>query len=346
VPSATGSISAALALVPLPMAVVDLGDSRVVAANEACERLVVEPGRTVVGRWVHEFTAPERLEIAKENFRSLMTRVEGYQVHGRVVPENGREFSALFWVRRLHLDDTSALAAIVVLPDDPGPRPVNQTIVASTDVDAGFLETDQDWNIDYCSNDICDLLGYEPDNFIGNALLGMVHPVDAPDFLLAVTQAVTSRRAIVARVRLKTRDLSWRDTECLVAAMSKDEPPRLAVVVTVARSDSERGASSRAAELEQHMWRIALEVRAAGLTPALSDTFPLGPTKEFGEMTTRQREIVARLAAGKKVKEIARDMYLSPSTVRNHLTAVFRRFGVHSQLELISVLKNLWDPRS
>jgi DNA-binding NarL/FixJ family response regulator len=94
------------------------------------------------------------------------------------------------------------------------------------------------------------------------------------------------------------------------------------------------------------MWRIAVEVRAAGLTPAPGETISLDPIKEFEEMSTRQREIVARLAAGERVKEIARDMYLSPSTVRNHLTAVFRRFGVHSQLELISVLKDLSGPRT
>jgi DNA-binding NarL/FixJ family response regulator len=327
------------------MAVVDLDESRVVAANEACERLVVEPGGTVVGRSLHEFTAPNRREIAEANMMSLRTRVEGFLVDGRLVPENGREFSALFWVRRLRFDHTSALAAIVILPNDPGYRLVEPTVVGSTDVDAGFLETDQDWNIDYCSEDIRDLLGFEPDDLIGEALLGMVHPADAPDFLLAVTQAATSRKAIVARMRLKARELSWRDTECLVAAMSQDEPPRLAVVVTTAKSDSEGVVPSRAAELEKHMWRIAMEVRAAGLTPTLGEAFPLGPTKELGEMTSRQREIVARLAAGERVKEIARDMYLSPSTVRNHLTAVFRRFGVHSQLELISVLKNPGEPR-
>jgi DNA-binding CsgD family transcriptional regulator len=100
-------------------------------------------------------------------------------------------------------------------------------------------------------------------------------------------------------------------------------------------------ASRRADQLEQHMWRIANEVRTAGFMPVLGETFSLASIKEFSELTTRQREIVARLAAGERVKEIAREMYLSPSTVRNHLTAVFRRFGVHSQLELISVLRNM-----
>jgi DNA-binding CsgD family transcriptional regulator len=104
-------------------------------------------------------------------------------------------------------------------------------------------------------------------------------------------------------------------------------------------------AARRADQLEQHMWRIAQEVRAAGLIPAAGETLPRGQIKEFSEMTSRQREIVTRLLAGERVGEIAREMYLSPSTVRNHLTAVFRRFGVHSQLELISVVKDLWDPR-
>jgi DNA-binding CsgD family transcriptional regulator len=107
----------------------------------------------------------------------------------------------------------------------------------------------------------------------------------------------------------------------------------------------QNNAARRADQLEKHMWRIAVEVRAAGLTPAQGEALPLDPIQELGEMTTRQREIVARLAAGERVKEIARDMFLSPSTVRNHLTAVFRRFGVHSQLELISVLKDLSAPR-
>lgn len=99
----------------------------------------------------------------------------------------------------------------------------------------------------------------------------------------------------------------------------------------------------RADQLEQHLWRIALEVRAAGLMPVAGEAFPLGRIREFSELSTRQREVVMRLAAGERVAEIAREMYLSPSTVRNHLTAVFHRFGVHSQVELIAALRNLSD---
>jgi DNA-binding CsgD family transcriptional regulator len=45
-----------------------------------------------------------------------------------------------------------------------------------------------------------------------------------------------------------------------------------------------------------------------------------------------------------RASTIAEALYLSPSTVRNHLTMIFRKFGVHSQLELIHKLRPLPEP--
>jgi PAS domain S-box-containing protein len=103
-------------------------------------------------------------------------------------------------------------------------------------------------------------------------------------------------------------------------------------------ASSHQAPANRAEQLEE-LWRIALEVRAGDLLPVTGETFPEGSIKELGDLTARQREIVARLVTGQRVKEIAADLYLSPSTVRNHLTAVFRKFRVHSQIELITRLK-------
>ena len=36
---------------------------------------------------------------------------------------------------------------------------------------------------------------------------------------------------------------------------------------------------------------------------------------------------------------IARVMFISQSTVRNHLSAIFERFGVHSKAELLALLQ-------
>jgi len=61
-------------------------------------------------------------------------------------------------------------------------------------------------------------------------------------------------------------------------------------------------------------------------------------------LTAREREIVTRLLDGDRVPAIARALYLGQSTVRNHLTAVFRKLNVSSQQELVDLYKR--SPRS
>ena len=57
------------------------------------------------------------------------------------------------------------------------------------------------------------------------------------------------------------------------------------------------------------------------------------------ELSSRQLEILTRIAAGERVATIGRALFIAPSTVRNHLSAIFAKFGVHSQSELFDVLR-------
>jgi DNA-binding CsgD family transcriptional regulator len=61
---------------------------------------------------------------------------------------------------------------------------------------------------------------------------------------------------------------------------------------------------------------------------------------ELHQLTSREYEIVVRLSSGERVPTIARGLFLSESTVRNHLTAVYRKFGVRSQAELVTRLQS------
>ena len=58
------------------------------------------------------------------------------------------------------------------------------------------------------------------------------------------------------------------------------------------------------------------------------------------ELSPRQWEVLQRLLRGERVPGIARALFLSPSTVRNHLTSIFAKVGVHSQEELIQRLRS------
>ena len=79
--------------------------------------------------------------------------------------------------------------------------------------------------------------------------------------------------------------------------------------------------------------------KAAGLAAWMA-AFPTGlQVPELSTLTAREYEIVLRLASGDRVRTIADELHLSQSTVRNHLTSVFRKFNVSSQGELLTQLR-------
>ena len=72
----------------------------------------------------------------------------------------------------------------------------------------------------------------------------------------------------------------------------------------------------------------------------------IGPVRDLSSLpqvnhlTTRQWEVLARIVRGERVPTIAADLHVSQSTVRNHLSTIFKRFGVRSQPELLRVIES------
>ena len=55
------------------------------------------------------------------------------------------------------------------------------------------------------------------------------------------------------------------------------------------------------------------------------------------ELSPRQREILALVAAGRTSKEIASELQISESTVNWHLTKAFARLGASSRAEAVAI---------
>jgi DNA-binding CsgD family transcriptional regulator len=94
----------------------------------------------------------------------------------------------------------------------------------------------------------------------------------------------------------------------------------------------EAAESERVARLEDQLARIRRVVQSTDGNAAANPV-------DLSDLTLRQRQIVDRLLDGHRVDAIARDLYVSPSTVRNHLSAIFEKLGVASQSELIELLR-------
>jgi DNA-binding CsgD family transcriptional regulator len=59
------------------------------------------------------------------------------------------------------------------------------------------------------------------------------------------------------------------------------------------------------------------------------------PTVPRPRLSEREREILAQIASGRSVKEVARDCAISPKTVGNHVSNICHKFHLHHRGELV-----------
>jgi DNA-binding NarL/FixJ family response regulator len=145
----------------------------------------------------------------------------------------------------------------------------------------------------------------------------------------------------VARVRMAVAGgWAWHD----VHLASIVERGRGLVVVTArpvvaGEAPTTAELTRRVEELELRLRRIGKDIEEAGMMPTGSELVDqVRRLPELRDLPLRHWEILDRLIAGQRVPSIARDLHLGQSTVRTHLTAIFRRLRVGSQEELLDLL--------
>lgn len=122
-----------------------------------------------------------------------------------------------------------------------------------------------------------------------------------------------------------------------------EQHPYFSVIVDLATVQTARPAGTGvAADLRARLDRIALEIQSIGLTANVSGTTSL-PLEHpaLKDLSDREREVLAHLVAGERVSAIAKRLFISPHTVRNHLKSVYRELGVGNQSDLIEMIRSL-----
>ena len=87
--------------------------------------------------------------------------------------------------------------------------------------------------------------------------------------------------------------------------------------------------------------RLGRAIEAVRVSRELSE---IAPDTGLSELSTRELDVVGRLVSGDRVPAIAKALYISQSTVRNHLSSSFRKLRVASQQELIALLRSVGKP--
>jgi DNA-binding CsgD family transcriptional regulator/PAS domain-containing protein len=327
---------------PLPAVILELPSERIVAASDAAAELLTGGAESPVGRHLEEFLG-DRPSGGLDLMRA--GRISGYETK-RTVERTGQPLQV--WVRAVDAAErvTYALAVLISAEDRAVPL---FPAVRDGDVPLVLGTTDAALHVERISSDVETLLDLSPEHLVGRSILTLIDPGDAATMLLAVAEATQTGRGVTFSARCRVRGDgepqpadAAEDSFCQLLVVPLEPAPSVGFMVLpgdgLIRSDS--GASH--GHLQDLMRKFALTIDAAA-TSRVTSAFRRS-ARPRRPLSSRELEIVGRLVAGDRVPAIAKALFVSQSTVRNHLSAVFSKFGVGSQQELIDLLRETDGP--
>lgn len=320
---------------PAPLYLVRLSDTAVIEVSDAVPSYLGRSREELLRLRVLDEV--QDVESARRSFDLLASgAIDSYTRHGHFRRPDGT-YQPIEARYTTCFEPGKRVAAIGQIIQNPMPDPVGDQEKDPPECTSFLGTVDASWRIDRISSGVEDLLGALPDNPLGQSAFMFVHPDDVAALLLLAAHAVGQSMGSAGRIRLRNAEGGW--TTCRISVHELLGGPKGSFAFAVAgATDPEPSEGPRTQELEEHLRRIAREIAASGVA-AMSTSMPTSmEMPEIGELSTREYEIVVRLARGERVAMIARALFLSESTVRNHLTSVYRKFGVGSQNELLDRL--------
>ena len=321
-----GKVPNHIASGPLAMAVLDTRTARITAANQSYADLHGRSLSSTVGLQVHEYLEGDRLTAAQAVIDSIRQGwIDSLEGHVEFRRADGTHAAAYSWSAPLGSQAPHNSAIVGASPAGGDRRAGFEPYrVVPGRVILGAL--DHDWRFSDVALGTSPLLGW-PAGGQGRARVqDIVHPGDAPALLASLGRAEVGQDVTV-RARVRGAQGDWFAAFITVTPLGAPTSPRFGIAISLL-DGPESGRES-----EREAW-VATEV-GDRLT-----SLPVGmPYADVTILTRRQNEILRRLAEGQRVEGIARDLFLSQSTVRNHLSIIYRRFGVGSQSQLIEKLR-------
>ena len=316
--------------VALPALITWDKDGIVRLANKAAAQLLGRHLDEVVGKAIVDLAGPvEDIERTITDFND--GRFVGVQSLRSIHLADGEDRLVLATSRPITVDGLLGGVTAFVPASEVGRlgRDPRRTWLDLVPVAVGG--TDGDWVVVTVSREIQDLIDRTSSDVKGRSLLELVDPADVDQLRGSEVAQHEPRSLPDIRFLLPSGD----GVEVCVLLAPLSAPAAGVRFALVGRIESYlHQQDDRVAELELRLRRIGAEVRAAGLIESPS-TSAFKDHPEIHGLSTRQWEILSRLLEGARVSTIADELLISQSTVRNHLSTIFQRFGVHSQAELI-----------
>jgi len=221
-------------------------------------------------------------------------------------------------------------------------------LIAIDRLGCGILVEDRQGVIHYANQRILELTGYEAKELDGEPIAKLV-PDELHDFLRVEQEKAREGDSRTRLSALKRKD--GRTIPVVVAPQSIEDTPRgepvvISVVVDLADVHTARPMGARAGSLAAELAGVASRLQSISFSASLSDRMGVSvDAPALRELSAREKEILVLLVQNLRVPAIAERLYISQSTVRNHLKAIYRKLGVSSQRGLIDWVSALTSAR-
>ncbi|MEO6886497.1 MAG: helix-turn-helix transcriptional regulator [Jatrophihabitantaceae bacterium] len=307
--------------------------ARIVATTlRAAEML--DPGRgDVLGKSFHTFTT-EPTQGGQDLIAGIrLNGIEAFRVLRR---STGPNLHVRMWLRNFDHQSPSNYVLAIIVADRPKVKVSDRKSWREAPAVVGTANSAL--VIERISLDAETLFSLDITTITGMSLFSLVVPDDATRCLAAVTDASTEGRGVTVNLRVRTgghNDGGSLNCETLILPL---EPSPSCVFIflpsSVGAFDGET--SNDLSDILVRLGRGAeLAKLAHGILGGLTDHDVPG----LARLTARELEIVAMLLDGDRPPIIATNLYLTQSTVRNHLAAVFSKLGVTSQQGLLDLFR-------
>ena len=254
--------------------------------------------------------------------------LDGYHARRSLRGDDGAVDSSI-WTRVLRIGADDAVVVIVTPVRGEPDRPPDDTLDdEDVAVGAASMGPEKEARPDQGSLE-----------YLVVPLLDIVHPDDIATILTAIEEATADRAHVTVVVRVRDAARSWQRLQLSLGPVDRETKHVGFALTPVGQATAPAPPGERVIELEHRLQRIAREVEAAGVVSTFGWVANPETLPGLEDLTSRQWEVVTRLVRGERVSAIARGMYLSPSTVRNHLANLYRKVGVHSQSEFLELLR-------
>jgi DNA-binding CsgD family transcriptional regulator len=314
----------------LPALLLEIPGEKVLAASRGAQELLGADRKSVEGRSFEDFTSDEpsgALELI------LAGRLQGYETSRQLRAGNEGSIPARVWVRAFD-DGISSRCVLAIMSTDAKSIPTHLPMFAEGELAPVIGTANENLLVDRVSSDVEAFLDYAPEDVLGQSVLSLVSAEDMPKWLLAIAQATIARGGVTLNVHARPAD--GRALLCDAFVLAMLPAPSCAFVLLPRRPSSETGAGQYS--VVEQLSRLNRGLRAVSLSADMA-TSDLRGLPGIDQLSPRELDIVRRLLAGDRVPAIAKALFLSQSTIRNHLAHVYRKLGVGSQQGLIDLLR-------